>query len=133
MSLVSKFLKICPCRLRARIVRNKISIDYNIENDFIVKIAETKEDLEGAFKVLHDCYVEKDYMQVHTSGFRLTPYHILPTTTTFIVKENSKVISTMSMIKDGALGVPSESLFDLSFLRDQGLRLAEISSLGILP
>lgn len=133
VSLLNYFLKNCPKYLRGKITRQRINLDYEGTNDFTIKIADTVDEFEGAFKVLHDCYVEKHYMEPSPSGMRMTPYHLLPTTTTFVVKIGRSVIGTLSVIKEGALGVPSESLFDLSFLKEKKLQIAEISSLAIAP
>ena len=62
----------------------------------------------------------------------MTPYHVLPTTETFIAEYDGNVIFTMSLVIDGALGVPMEHVYgeEIAALRRRGLRFGEISCLA---
>ena len=52
----------------------------------VLKIAETQEELEACFKLLHDAYVSSGFMTPDPSGMRVTIYHALPSTTTLCAK-----------------------------------------------
>lgn len=97
------------------------------------QIAETKEELEACFRILHDAYVAQGYMKPAPSGLRVTSYHALPTTTTLCAKFEGRVIGTITIIRDGVFGFPLQSAFDLMPVREKGGNIAEISALAIDP
>ncbi len=112
-------------------MRSLLNIRYDMPNEFHFKIAQTKEELADAYRILHDCYVEEGFMQESKSGMRITKYFALPTTTTLIALWENKVIGTMSIIRKNKMGLPLESEFDISELEKDGSSLAEVSSLAI--
>lgn len=97
------------------------------------KVAESIDEFEQASRVLHDSYVSAGFMDSHHEGLRIIPQFFLPSTAIMIAKEGDRVIGTMSHIRDNALGLPMEKLFDLGSLRDNGTRLTEVSSLALHP
>ncbi|GAB3252232.1 N-acyl amino acid synthase FeeM domain-containing protein [Chitinimonas naiadis] len=96
-----------------------------------LKIAETQEELEACFALLHDAYVGSGFMKPDPSGMRVTIYHALPTTTTLCAKWDGKVVGTLSLIRDSALGFPLQSIFDLTDVIRQEGAIAEVSALAI--
>ena len=64
----------------------------------MLKIADTKEELEACFTLLHDAYVDSGFMKPDPSGMRVTIYHALPTTTTLCAKYDGQVVGTLSLI-----------------------------------
>ena len=96
-------------------------------------IAATEQELEACFSLLHDAYVGSGFMRPDPSGLRVTPYHALPTTTTLYASFDGEVIGTLSIIREGVFGLPLQSVFDLTAVRAQGGRIAEISALAIHP
>lgn len=97
----------------------------------VLKIAETKEELEGCFTVLHDAYVVRGLMKPDPSGMRVTIYHALPTTTMLCAKVDGEVVGTLSVIREGALGFPLQRIFDLAAVREKGGQIAEVSALAV--
>jgi GNAT superfamily N-acetyltransferase len=67
------------------------------------------------------------------SGMRVTIYHALPTTTTLCAKYDGKVVGTVSLIRESALGFPLQRIFDLSGLRARKGNIAEVSALAVHP
>jgi hypothetical protein len=65
-------------------------------------------------------------------GLRITPYQLLPTTDIIVAELHGEVISTLSLVRDGELGLPLESLYpeEVRRRRAAGLRLAEVSCLA---
>lgn len=123
-----------PDALRARLERRMFQIHLGgLPKDIVFKLAETKEELEAAFGLLHDCYVREGYMLPKPSGLRVTPYHALPTTTTLIAKKENKVIATVSLIRQTGLGLPIETAYDVSKVMAPGQQAVEISALAIAP
>jgi GNAT superfamily N-acetyltransferase len=98
-----------------------------------LKLAESQEELEECFKILHDAYVGSGFMKPDPSGMRLTQYHALPTTTTLCAKFEGRVVGTISMIREGVFGFPMQSIFDLESVRAKGGQIAEISALAVHP
>lgn len=122
-----------PRGLRHHLVRQLIRIDPDPDPRLGVRIAETREDLEACFRLLHDAYVASGYMRPEPSGLRVTPWHALPTTTTIAATWDGEVVGTMSLIREGVFGFPLQSVFDLSSLRVLPGRVAEVSALAIDP
>ena len=113
-------------------MRRKIKISKP-EMPFEVKIANTQEELEKAYSLLHDCYVGMKLMAPDASGLRCNFYSFLPYTSTIVAKTEDMVIGTLSLIKDSNAGLPSDKDFknENDKLRSQGHRLVEVSSLAI--
>lgn len=122
-----------PRDQRFALFRGLIDCDPSPDPRLELKIADTQEELEACFRILHDSYVAAGFMQPHPSGLRVTIYHALPTTTTLCAKWDGQVIGTISMIREGVFGFPLQSVFNLSQVRAQAGRIAEISALAIDP
>ena len=122
-----------PHSMRGNLIRRLVSVNYFPDDDIVFKLAETKEELESAFALLHDSYVASKFMKPHPSGMRATIYHALPTTTTLIAKVRDKVVGTLSIVQDNSLGLPLEKVFDIDPLRKKSPHIAEISALAIHP
>lgn len=110
-----------------------IDCDPTPDGRLELKVAETREDLEDCFRILHDAYVHSGFMKPHPSGLRVTMYHALPTTTTLCAKYDGRVVGTMSMIREGVFGFPLQAVFDLSDVRAKQGQIAEISALAVHP
>lgn len=121
-----------PKKFRDAFLRAQLDLKPLPENIFF-EIAQTRSDLDQAFRLLHDAYVREGFSKPHPSGRRVTDYHALPSTSTLVAKHNDEVIATISVIRDGQFGVPADAVIDLSPYRDKGLRIGEVSSLAIHP
>ena len=110
-----------------------VDCDPKPDRRLVLKIADTQEELEGCFRLLHDAYVAAGFMTPHPSGMRVTPYHSLPTTTTLCAKIDGRVVGTLSLVRDGVFGFPMQSAFNLSSVRSKVGQIAEISALAIHP
>ncbi|OYZ21267.1 MAG: hypothetical protein B7Y39_09550 [Bdellovibrio sp. 28-41-41] len=132
MKYFLKFLfSILPTQLRYAVYRRLVKIPRNVPENIVFKIADTTDELESAFKLLHDCYVDVGLMKPDASGMRVTPYHALPSTTTLVAKVQNDVVATLTIIRDSPMGLPCDSFVDLTGLRSGGDRIAEISALAI--
>lgn len=134
MEMLKKLVRYLPEKMRQKLIRSQIRLGDGAPSKIIFKLAETKDELEQAFKVLHDAYVDQGYMSPHPSGMRVTKYHALPTTAVLIAKEidTGIVVGTVSIVRDTSLGLPLDSAFPLSTIKKQYHHLAEVSSLAIL-
>lgn len=122
-----------PTSLRFAFYRFMVDCDPAPDARLELKIAESQEELEACFGILHDAYVSSGFMKPDPSGLRITQYHSLPTTTTLCAKYGGKVVGTISMIREGVFGFPLQSIFDLESVRAKGGQIAEISALAVHP
>ncbi|MCP5271601.1 MAG: GNAT family N-acetyltransferase [Burkholderiaceae bacterium] len=122
-----------PRRLRFALIRGLVECDPAPPPSLVLKIAETREELEACFALLHDAYVASGFMKPHPSGLRVTPYHALPTTTTICALVDGRVVGTLSMVRESVFGLPLQSAFDLGAVRARGGQIAEISALAVHP
>lgn len=128
-----KVISLLPRPIRFAIYRELVDAEPAPDPRLTVKIADTQDELEASFKLLHDAYVGSGFMQPHPSGMRVTPYHALPTTTTICAKWDDRVVGTISMVREGVFGFPLQQAFDLSKVRAKGGNIAEVSALAVAP
>jgi len=122
-----------PEATRHAIFRRMVDCDPEPDTRLELRIVDSRQDLESCFRLLHDAYVASGFMKPHPSGLRVTPYHALPTTTTIAAFWEGEVVGTLSMIREGVFGFPLQSVFDLTAVRAQPGRIAEISALAVHP
>ena len=137
MSRFRKLLRLAlgqlPQDTRYALYRQMIDCDPAPDSRLELKVADTQEELEDCFRILHDAYVASGFMKPAPSGLRVTRYHALPTTTTLCAKYDGRVVGTMSMIREGVFGFPLQAVFDLSDVRAKQGQIAEISALAVHP
>ncbi|WP_395701298.1 GNAT family N-acetyltransferase [Aquabacterium sp.] len=126
-------LGLLPREWRFALFRRMVDCDPAPGPELSLKIADTAEELEACFRLLHDAYVASGFMKPDPSGLRVTIYHALPTTTTLCAKVDGRVVGTMSLIREGVFGFPLQSAFDLSAVRAKEGQIAEISALAVHP
>lgn len=120
-----------PRDMRHNIYRNFVFVPQRVPENLTFKIAETKGELEEAFRLLHDSYLDNKLIEPEESGLRVTLFHALPSTTTIIAKDGDTVIGTISIVRSGQFGLPSDRLGYACFARMPHQRVAEISALAI--
>lgn len=128
-----KMTTVLPRDIRFAIYRSFVDCDPAPNERLVLKIADTQEELEACFTLLHDAYVDSGFMQPDPSAMRVTIYHALPTTTTLCAKWDGEVVGTISLIRESAFGFPLQKIFDLSGVRLKGGNLAEVSALAVHP
>lgn len=132
-SVARRTLAKLPVQLRFSLFRGMVACESKPAAGLQLKIAETREELEACFALLHNAYVASGFMKPHPSGLRVTPYHALPTTTTLCAKLDGEVVGTLSIVRDGVFGFPMQTAFDISAVRAKPGQIAEISALAIHP
>lgn len=120
-----------PKKRRFAVYRNFVDCDPAPNERLTLKIADTQEELEACFRLLHDAYVGSGFMKPDPSGMRVTIYHALPTTTTLCAKYDGQVVGTLSLIRESVLGFPLQRIFDLTDIREKKGNIAEVSALAI--
>jgi GNAT superfamily N-acetyltransferase len=126
-------LALLPRSTRFALFRRLVVCDPRPDAAFELKIADTQDELEACFRILHDAYVAAGFMKADPSGLRVTPYHALPTTTTLCAKFEGRVVGTITIIREGVFGFPMQAIFDLAPVRACRGRIAEISALAVDP
>jgi hypothetical protein len=100
-----------------------------------VQIAGTFEARSSAFELVYRKYTETGLIQPNRFNLRVTPYHLLPTTSIFVAVERDRVICTVSLIGDGVLGLPMEGVYasEIRDRRQQRMHIGEVSCLAFEP
>lgn len=127
--LVRKILSWLPSNLRSQLWRRTLILPP--DNQLKITPAQSPEDFAAAFKILNDCYAEHSTQDSQSSPFYLTPYHLLPTTHVLLAKINHDIVGTVTIVADGAFGLPLEKICDLTLLKRISPRLGEATSLAI--
>jgi hypothetical protein len=96
------------------------------------KVADCRADREAAFRLVYDAYVATGLMEPNLHGMRVTPYHLLPTTDVFLAVHQGQLVYTMTLVRDGELGLPVDKLYpvEVESRRHAGVHLAEASCLA---
>ena len=128
-----KLFSMLPQKRRHDVYRSLVDCNPDPNKRLVLKIAESKEELEACFKLLHDAYVSSGFMTPDPSGMRVTIYHALPTTTTLCAKYDDQVVGTLSLIRESAIGFPLQRIFDLTGVREKEGQIAEVSALAVHP
>jgi len=126
-----RFAAFLPIRLRTVAYSKMLRCDETLSNKFVFKLAETQAELEGCFRLLHEAYLEAGFMQPDPSKMRVTVYHALPTTSTLMCCHGDRVVATLTLIRESALGFPMQRIYDLESIRRTGGNVAEVSALAI--
>ncbi len=128
-----KLFSMLPQKSRHNVYRAFVDCDPAPTDRLVLKIADTQDELEACFRLLHDAYVSSGFMSPDPSGMRVTIYHALPTTTTLCAKLDGKVVGTLSLIRESAIGFPLQRIFDLTAVREKEGYIAEVSALAVHP
>jgi hypothetical protein len=96
------------------------------------RIASTRREREAAFRLVYHSYLRAGLGENNPYEMRVTPYHLLESTDVFVAECRGQIAFTMSLIRDGELGLPMESIYgeEVEQFRQQGLRLGEVSCLA---
>jgi GNAT superfamily N-acetyltransferase len=129
--LARRALALLPRPWRFALFRAMVDCPLDPGPGLQLKIADTREELEACFALLHDAYVGEGFMAPDASGLRVTDYHALPTTTTLCAKVDGRVVGTLSLIREGVFGFPMQTAFDLGSVRAKAGRIAEVSALAV--
>jgi len=129
--MLRQAFSLLPRRVRFAAYRTFVDCDLNPDPRLRLKIAETRDELEACFRLLHDAYVGSGFMKPHPSGLRVTLYNALPTTTTLCATFDGEVVGTLSLIRESVLGFPLQSIFDLHSVRERPGQIAEVSALAV--
>ena len=106
------------------------------QTSFVVTRALRLEEFAEAYSLVHDCYVERGYIERNEGGIRVRPFEAMSEMATFVAKAEGKVIAVTSVLMDSPeLALPSDKAFEgeLAALRAEGRRVCEITNLAVHP
>lgn len=100
--------------------------------EIVYKVASCRAEWEAAFRLIYRAYVGTGLIEANPYEMRVTPYHLLETTNVFVALYRDEVICTVTLVGDGALGVPMQKIYEeeIGALRQQGIRFGEVSCLA---
>ncbi len=113
--------------------RVKIDQDFNVASGCIHKVANSKDELEAAYTLVHDAFVKRGYIEPQPSGIRVSVWNAAPGCTTIISKNNNnQVLATATLFPDSDLGLPMDRIFneELQYYRQENTKIVEIGNLA---
>ena len=108
--LERRAFSLLPREKRFALLRDKTRVEVAPPAKLVLKVAETQEELEACFRLLHDAYVDVGFMTPDPSGLRATIYHALPTTTTLLARYDGRIVGTISLIRESPMGFPMQKI-----------------------
>jgi hypothetical protein len=130
--LIWLLLNTLPDHTAENWVRKNIRINEKDLSRFTVKVANQQDEFEQGYRLLYECYLEQGYLASTTeNSLRITKYHLMPTSTMFVVKDKNDVIATLTHVIDSKIGLPCDQAVDLKMIKKNSVRVAEISALAI--
>lgn len=141
--------KTVPVERRNEVRLSKETEDSPKVRSVTYKIASDKNELEKAYGLVWNNYVETGLQRVDDIGIRFTKYHLLPNTRVFVAnyheelaegrpdkfKGKGECVGTVTLILDGPMGLPMEEFCgdEISKLRMEGRRVAEVVAFAVNP
>jgi hypothetical protein len=102
-----------------------------------IKIAETVDEYEQAFRLVHDTYLRTGYLkEPQPNGMLFGIHSLLPETVVFVAKSYLTVLSTLTEIFDTPeFGLPMDVIYrrELDSLREKDRKIVELSALVTPP
>ncbi len=120
-------MRFMPKKMRHSMFRKSINLDFRKSPDVTFKVAESKEELEQAFKLVYQVHFQKNLVASHVSEMKLSKIHALPTTKVLIAVKKDKVVSVLCLSLESPLRTSCEEQFDLSSLKTQDKCFVEVS------
>ena len=104
------------------------------DKEFSIKIANTLEEREAAFKLGYQIYLEKGYIKPNPNEWLVRNFDLNRETVILIVKDKEQNIAgTATLVFDGFSKLPAEKVYseEISHLRNSKLKTAELCRLAI--
>jgi hypothetical protein len=96
------------------------------------KIASSRAELFAAFRLIYAQYLRSGLTEPNPYRMRVTPDQLLPSTELFVAMHRKQVVSTVSLVADGKLGLPMEAIYgqEVALRRMRKSYLGEVSCLA---
>lgn len=105
------------------------------DRSVVVRRAIVRDDLIRAYRLVHDVFVDKGYIDPGPNGIRIRLFEALPEMATFVAEADGQMVGVMSIVPDSPdMGLPADKCFktELDRLRDAGRKVAEVTNLAVL-
>ncbi len=109
-------------------------VEQNRPSGLTIKIANTLEEREAAFRLGYEVYLDKGFIKPNANQWLVRDYDFDKDTLIFIVKDQScEIVGSITLVFDGSSKLPAEKIYkeELKELHLSGKRLTEISRLAI--
>jgi hypothetical protein len=95
-------------------------------------IAQRKESLRRAFGLIYETYLRHGLVGPNRLGLRILPHQLLETSWVLVATRGRDIVGTLSVIENGALGLPVESLYpkEITQLCRRARHIAELTCLA---
>lgn len=116
------------------LIANKLSqLGLRVTRHLTAAPVQSVDDLKACFGIVYKGYVARGYCLPNESEMYYHYYSFLPESRTFALKDNKKLLGTISLIVDSPCGLPMDNLFgrEIDHLRANGRKLAEVSLLAL--
>jgi hypothetical protein len=114
---------------------NRLSRDrsVSVRGGLPFTTANDRESFLSAFRLIYRAYLRDGLTQPNSLGLRYIPHQLSDDSSVFIVRRDDRVVGTLTLIEDGQLGLPIESLYgsEINRLRRRNGRVAELSCLAL--
>lgn len=133
--LSKRVVEVLPRALRNPLVRRRTHFDPGLLQGVEVALARTEEEYLAAFRVVHDAYVGRGWIQPEPSGLWVTPHHVLPESTILVLRRHGETLGSVALIEDSSVGLPIDHTFgdETRALRAPDRHLVEFGSLAVSP
>jgi hypothetical protein len=103
-----------------------------MEDDLGCFVATSRHSLSVAFRMTYSTYLRNGFVQPNRWGLRILPQQLLDTSWVLLAARELRPIGTLTLIEDGAQGLPIESLYssEMRALQRQAECVAELTCLA---
>lgn len=115
-------------------VTNHEEVKENTPSGYTIKLANTLEEREAAYRLAYKVYRDKGYVKENQYGWLIKDHDANPETATLIVQDIEKnVVGSITMIFEGKYSIPAKSIYakEISALKAKNEKIVEISRLVI--
>lgn len=109
-------------------------VEKPLKPEFSIKIANSLEEREAAFRLGYQIYLEKGYIKENPSEWLIRNFDLSSETVILIVKDKDQnVAGTATLVFDGSSKLPAEKVYheELRCLKELNLKTAELCRLAI--
>ena len=111
----------------------RIALSFSSRRRFRCIAARRRHQLRSAFELVYDRYYREGLTAWNRHGMRIVPHQLLDTSWVLIAERGAVPLGTLSVIEDGAMGLPMEQLYPAEIwrLRQSNVRLAELACFAL--